>query len=105
MARYGKETKLPPKAVLAHAQTFFGPDGALGLAIISASWNEVRFEGGGGGVEVTALPRAGELGTTDVTVLSREYDQWAERFLADLSDAERGPGLIQRILQKVTGRK
>jgi hypothetical protein len=105
MARYGKETKLPPKAVLAHARSFFGPDGDLGLPIISASWNEVRFEGGGGGVEVTALPRAGELGTTEVTVLSREYDQWAERFLAALSDAERGPGLLRRMLRTITGRK
>jgi hypothetical protein len=105
MARYGKETKLPPKAVLAQARTFFGPDGDLGLPIINTSWNEMRFEGGGGGVEVTALPRAGELGTTDVTILSREYDLWAERFLARLSDAERSPGLLKRMLQSITGRK
>lgn len=91
MARYGKTTRLPPKQVVLLAHEHFGPDSSLGLPITRESWNEVTFEGAGGGVTVTALPQAGDLGTTEVTILSREYDTWAERFLGALPGPARRP--------------
>ena len=87
MARYGKTTKLTPKDVVLQAREHFGPEGELGLPISNESWNEVTFEGGGGSVAITALPRAGTVGPTEVEILSREYDYWAERFLGKLPNA------------------
>lgn len=87
MVRYGKTTKLAPKQVILLAREHFGPDSDLGLPISRESWNEVVFEGGGGGVAITALPQAGNLGRVEVTILSREYDYWAERFLRKLPNA------------------
>ena len=87
MARYGKTTKLSPKDVILRAREHFGVDGDLGLPIKAESWNEVTFEGGGGSVAVTALPRAADPRATDVEILSREYDYWAERFLGKLPNA------------------
>ena len=87
MARYGATTTLPPKRVILLAREHFGPDSRLGLPIAKESWNEATFEGGGGAVTVTALPRAGDLGVTDVSVASREYDDQAVRFLVALAGA------------------
>lgn len=98
MARYGKDSRLPPRAVLRLARDFFGPQGELGLAIATQGLSEITFEGGGGSVAISALPRVGHPDITDVTILSREYDHWAERFLAVLTDAERGPGPLRRLL-------
>jgi hypothetical protein len=103
MARYGKETTLGPRRVLRLARSFFGPEGELGLEITKDTLNEIGFDGGGGSVEVTALPRAGDLARTDVTILSREFDLWAERFLGVLSDEERGPGPGQRLTRWIKG--
>ena len=97
MARYGKETTLGPRRVLRLARSFFGPGGELGLEITKDTLNEIGFTGGGGSVEVTALPRVGDFTRTDVTILSREFDLWAERFLGVLTDEERGPGLWKRL--------
>ena len=87
MARYGKTTKLAPKDVILRAREHFGPEGEVGLPIDRESWNEVLFEGGGGSVAITALPRTGDPRKTDVEILSREYDYWAERFLGKLPNA------------------
>lgn len=97
MARYGRETTLAPGAVLRLARARFGPGGELGLAIAREGLGTVAFEGGGGGIEITATPRIGALRVTDVTILSREFDPWAERFLGELGDAERGPGPLRRL--------
>ena len=45
MARYGKETTLPPRAVLRHAREFFGPGSELGLALTKDSLVEIGFAG------------------------------------------------------------
>jgi hypothetical protein len=87
MARYGTTTSLPPRQVILMAREHFGPDSRIGLPISEESWNKVTFEGAGGAVSVTALPKAGELGATDVEIVSREYDYWAERFLVRLANA------------------
>lgn len=100
MARYGKETTLPPRRVLRLAREFFGPDGEVGLALTKDNLGEIGFAGGGGGVEVQARPRLGDPQRTDVTILSREFDRWAEQFLGILSAAERGPGLLARLRRR-----
>jgi hypothetical protein len=105
MARYGKETTLPPRRVLRLARAAFGPDAPPGLTVAAESLSAIRFAGPDGGVEVTALPRPGDPALTDVTILSREYDPWAERFLATLTDAERGPGLARRLWDAIKGRR
>lgn len=97
MARYSKETTLPPRRVLRLAREFFGPSGDLGLTLTKDTLSEIGFAGGGGGVEVSARPRPDDPQRTVVTILSREFDPWAERFLGLLSDAERGPGLLARL--------
>jgi len=103
MARYGKETTLGPRRVLRLARSFFGPEGQLGLEITKDTLNEIGFTGGGGSVEVTALPRVGDFTRTDVTILSREFDLWAERFLGLLTDEERGPGPWERLAGWIKG--
>lgn len=103
MARYGKETTLGPRQVLRLARTFFGPGGELGLEITKDSLSEISFAGAGGGVEITALPRIGDFTRTDVTILSREFDLWSERFLGVLTDEERGPGPLTRLGRWIKG--
>jgi hypothetical protein len=97
MARYGKETTLPPRRVLQLARAFFGPSGEVGLDLAKDALSEIGFAGGGGGVEVSARPRPSDPNITDVTILSREFDYYAERFLGILSDAELKPTLLDRI--------
>lgn len=87
MARYGKTTKLSPKDVVLRAREYFGPEGELGLPVSEETWNEVTFEGGGGSIAITALPQAGDPKQTEVEILSREYDYWAENFLGKLPNA------------------
>jgi hypothetical protein len=103
VARYGKETTLSPRLVLRLARSFFGPGGELGLEITKDGLSEVGFTGAGGSVEVTALPRVGDFTRTDVTILSREFDPWAERFLGLLTDEERGPGPLRRLARWIKG--
>lgn len=102
MARYGKETTLPPRRVLRLAREFFGPTGEVGLALTKDTLSEIGFAGGGGGVEVQARPRPDDPQRTDVTILAREYDAWAVQFLHILSAAERGPGLLARFKRRFT---
>ena len=108
MARYGKETPLTPKRVILLAREQFGPDGPVGLPITKETWNEVTFEGGGGSVSVTAMPLPARLDVTDVTITSREYDHWAERFLAALPNVP-GPApapvrWVRGLLRRLGGR-
>lgn len=97
MARYGKETTLPPRTVLRLAREFFGPHGDVGLSLTKDSLVEIGFAGSGGTVEVAARPKLGNLQITDVSILSIEFDFWAEQFLVLLTDAERGPGPFARL--------
>ncbi len=104
MARYGKETTLPPRAVLRHARDFFGPTSELGLRLTKDSLVEIAFAGSGGSVEVSARPKVGNPQITDVSILSVEFDYWAEIFLVVLSDAERGPGPFARLARWLAAR-
>jgi hypothetical protein len=103
MARYGKETTLPPRAILRHAREFFGPGSELGLALTKDTLVEVGFAGSGGSVEVSARPKVGDVQVTDVSILSIEFDYWAEQFLVLLTDAERGPGPFARLAAWLAG--
>jgi len=80
--RYGAETHLAPEEVVTRARRFFGPGGQVGLTETAPHADGVSFAGPDGGVVVT--PRAAN-GMTTMTILSREYDYWAERFIRDLS--------------------
>jgi hypothetical protein len=79
--RYGTETGMTAAEVFTRARTFFGPGGQLGLSEASGQPEAVSFAGPDGGVTVGARKTDGK---TEVTVLSREYDYWAERFLREL---------------------
>lgn len=103
MARYGKETTLPPRVVLRQAREFFGPGSELGLALTKDSLVEIGFAGSGGTVEVSARPKVGNPQITDVSILSIEFDYWAEQFLGVITDAERGPGPFARLAAWLAG--
>ena len=77
MARYGKTSKHEPKTVIEKARAFFGPGGE-GLTVVEVGDCCVRFQGGGGLVEVRATQL--EKGS-DVEILSREWDYQAKTFL------------------------
>jgi hypothetical protein len=76
--RYGTETKLTAEEVLDRARSFFGPGGEVGLPETRLDHGSVTFGDQAGFINVAA---ANVDGRTDVTILSREYDYWAERFL------------------------
>lgn len=80
--RYGAESKLKPEEVAHRAREFFGPDGDLGLPEVPSTADSVSFGSESGNVTVTIEPRKDH---TEVTVLSREYDSWAEQFIRNLS--------------------
>lgn len=77
-------TRLGPEDALALARDYFG--GTLGLTETRLDGLRRGFEGGGGGVQVSARP--GE-GVTIVEILSREWDTQATEFAALLKDAKR----------------
>jgi hypothetical protein len=79
--RYGTETRSAPEAVLAQARAFFGVGSELGLLEAPGGPESITFAGPDGGISVGAH-RHDEM--TEVTILSREYDYWAERFLRQL---------------------
>jgi hypothetical protein len=79
--RYGAETKLSVDEVLHRARTYFGAGGKLGLPETETGPESATFATEAGGVTVSAI--ANDDGSA-VTILSREYDYWAERFLNEL---------------------
>lgn len=79
--RYGTESRLSPDEVLDRARAFFGTDGEAGLSETSGGPGSVTFGSEAGGVSVSAVVGDDK---TDVTVLSREHDFWAEKFIRDL---------------------
>jgi hypothetical protein len=79
--RYGTETRLTPEEVLERARTFFGPGGDLGLPETATGQGSATFAAETGGVNVRASSMDGR---TEVAILSREYDYWAERFIREL---------------------
>ena len=79
--RFGTETKLQPAEVVQRARAFFGPDGELGLPELPAGVDSVTFGTDIGHVTVQVTPHDDH---TAVTVLSREYDRQAERFIREI---------------------
>lgn len=79
--RFGTASKLAPDEVARRARAFFGPDGELGLPERPSGVDSVEFGTETGSVTIQVEPRDGH---TDVTVLNREYDSWAERFVRNL---------------------
>jgi hypothetical protein len=79
--RYGTETKLDPADVVKRARAFFGPDGELGLPERPGGVDSMTFGTEAGHVKIQVTPHDDH---TDVTVLSREYDSWAERFIREI---------------------
>lgn len=79
--RYGTQTNLAPNDVLDRARAYFGPGGEVGLPLTQRDLRSVTFAADIGSVTVSVEPRNDE---TDVTILSREFDYWAERFMREL---------------------
>ena len=77
MLKIATKTKLSPEEAVKRAVEFFGPDG-YGLEIKNQSPDCAYFEGGGGGVEVTACA---EEKRTSVELESREWDYQAKEFI------------------------
>ncbi|GIW10101.1 MAG: hypothetical protein KatS3mg061_1158 [Dehalococcoidia bacterium] len=80
--RYETTTRAIPPTVLALAREFFGQ--RYGLREVSATPRSVSFEGGGGGVAVSAR---GTREGTAVEVVAREWDYQAQEFLRLLRQA------------------
>ena len=77
MPKIATKTKLSPEEAIKRAVEFFGP-GGYGLEVKEQSTDCAYFEGGGGGVEVTAC--AEEKGTF-VELVSREWDFQVKEFI------------------------
>ena len=78
--RISAKTKLRPDEVIRRATNFFGP-GGQGLELTDESDGYVCFEGGGGGVEVTASVEGKK---TSVELVSREWDFQVKEFLGNI---------------------
>ena len=77
MLKIATKTKLSPEEAVKRAVEFFGP-GGYGLKVMEQSINCASFEGGGGGVEVTACT---EEKRTSVELISREWDYQVKEFI------------------------
>ena len=73
-------TKLSPEEAVKRAVEFFGP-GGYGLEVKDQQPSCAYFEGGGGGVEVTACVE--EKGTS-VDLVSREWDFQVREFIGKI---------------------
>jgi hypothetical protein len=79
--RYGTETRLSPEEVLDRARAHFGPESELGLPELRFDTESATYGSDAGSLTVSVATTDGQ---TEVTILSREYDSWAERFVRDL---------------------
>ena len=80
MIRYGKQSKLEQTEVLRRARLFFGEAG-LGLEESEIDDCHLRFEGGGGFVDVAVC--ANDNGT-EVDISAREWENPAREFLGKI---------------------
>jgi hypothetical protein len=80
MLNISKESKLAPEEAVKRAVAFFGPKG-YGLDVKDEGDCCATFEGGGGGVHVSA--DKSKKGST-VSIESREWDYQAQQFLSKL---------------------
>ncbi|MCX7912311.1 MAG: hypothetical protein N2506_05045 [Dehalococcoidales bacterium] len=81
MLRLGTKSKLKPGEVVKRAVKFFGP-GGYGLKVVEENECCVAFEGGGGGVRVSA---AAEGKGSNVDLESVEWDYQAKEFIRSIS--------------------
>ncbi len=77
MLKIATKTKLSPEEAIKRAAGFFGP-GGYGLKVKNQSLGCVYFEGGGGGVNVTACT---EEKRTSVVLESQEWDYQVKEFI------------------------
>jgi hypothetical protein len=77
MMRVSTKSKHPPEEVIKRAVKYFGPEG-YGLEVKDQDECCAEFEGGGGGVRVTATA---EKKGSRVDVESREWDFQTREFL------------------------
>lgn len=77
MLKIETKTKLSPEEAIKRAVEFFGP-GGYGLEVKNQTHDCAYFEGGGGGVGVTAC--AEEKGTS-VILECREWDYQVKEFI------------------------
>ncbi len=77
MLKISAKSKLKPEEVIKRAVKYFGP-GGYGLKVEDKGGCCAEFEGGGGGVRVTA---AEEKKGSTVDVESREWDFQVKEFL------------------------
>ena len=80
MLRIGKKTDFKPQEVLQKAVDFFKKQG--GLKLERQSPTMVYLVGGGGHVQVMALPYEAEK--TEVDIQTREWDYDVKQFLKEL---------------------
>jgi hypothetical protein len=80
MMKLSTKSKLKPEEVIERAVTFFGP-GGYGLKPQDKGNCCIEFEGGGGGVRVTASKE--KKGST-VDLESREWDYQVREFIRRL---------------------
>ena len=80
MLRIATKTKLRPEEAIKRAIEFFGPDG-YGLEVKERAPSCAYFEGGGGGVQVTACVVGKQ---TSVELESREWDYQVKKFIGKI---------------------
>jgi len=76
------KSKLKPEEVILRAVKFFGPSG-YGLEIKEQAARYAEFEGGGGGVEISAEPGAKDKGST-VNFETREWEIQVKDFIGHI---------------------
>jgi len=76
MLKLATKTHLAPQEVIKRALEFFGPSG-YGLKVTDQGETCTTFEGGGGGVWVTACK---DNGSTSVDVETREWENQVKEF-------------------------
>ncbi len=77
MLKIAKKTKSTPEDVIKKAVEFFGPSG-YGLKVTEQAEACASFEGGGGGVSITACS---EGKRTSVEIETREWEYQVKEFL------------------------
>ncbi len=80
MLKIVTKTKLTPEEAVKRAVEFFGP-GGYGLTVKEQNPDCAYFEGGGGGVDVTACA---EGKGASVELESREWDYQVKEFIAKI---------------------
>ena len=81
MLKMATKTKLSPEETIKRAVDFFGA-GGYGLEVKEQDDTHACFEGGGGGVDVSACAEEKE---TSVELVSREWDYQIKEFIGKIS--------------------